>query len=96
MDKKGYHIKVTGMVQGVGYRYYCRETANSLGLNGFVMNMPDGSVEMEVFGDVDSIGEFTTEMSRRDRSYVVREMQKNEIPVDDSYRDFHIMQYPGY
>ena len=39
-------IRVTGVVQGVYYRYYTKEVADELGLTGTVKNMPDGSVSI--------------------------------------------------
>lgn len=44
-------VRVTGMVQGVGYRYFVRNTATSLGLGGMVRNKADGSVEVVAEGD---------------------------------------------
>lgn len=44
------HILFFGTVQGVGFRYYSVHKANSLGLTGWVRNLYDGSVEMEVQG----------------------------------------------
>ncbi len=44
------HIIFTGRVQGVGFRYRAQYIARSLGLTGWVYNMPNGKVEMEVQG----------------------------------------------
>ena len=45
------HIIFYGRVQGVGFRYYAVQKANQLGLTGWVKNLYDGSVEMEVEGE---------------------------------------------
>ncbi len=45
------HIVVTGMVQGIGYRFFVTRLAASLGLAGWVKNLPDGQVEITVEGD---------------------------------------------
>ena len=42
---------VRGRVQGVWYRKHTREKALELGLRGWVMNQPDGSVLVEAEGD---------------------------------------------
>ena len=44
-------ITVRGMVQGVGFRYFVRNTATSLGLGGYVRNLSDGRVEVVADGD---------------------------------------------
>lgn len=38
-------IIVTGIVQGVNFRHYTRVTAERLGVNGWVRNLPTGAVE---------------------------------------------------
>ena len=45
-----YKIKVTGRVQGVGFRYYTRQEATRLDLVGSVTNLSDGAVEIKVQG----------------------------------------------
>ncbi|MFH1849785.1 MAG: acylphosphatase [archaeon] len=42
---------VSGRVQGVCYRFRCRDVALGLGLRGFVRNRPDGTVEVVAEGD---------------------------------------------
>lgn len=39
------HFQVTGRVQGVHFRAGTRSVARSLGLTGWVQNLPDGQVE---------------------------------------------------
>ncbi len=50
-------IRVTGYVQGVGFRAYVRRRALSLGLRGYAKNMPDGSVEVVAQGDESAIAQ---------------------------------------
>lgn len=43
-------MRVTGRVQGVGFRYTASQCAQKLGVTGWVRNDYDGSVEMEAQG----------------------------------------------
>lgn len=44
------HGIVSGVVQGVNFRWYTQRRANELGLTGWVRNLPDGSVEFVAEG----------------------------------------------
>ena len=44
------HIRFTGSVQGVGFRFTCQQLATRLGLTGWVRNDPDGAVTGEFQG----------------------------------------------
>ena len=45
------HLIVSGRVQGVGFRWRCKEEADRLGLDGWVRNRSDGTVEVVIEGD---------------------------------------------
>jgi acylphosphatase len=49
------HLIICGRVQGVGFRAYVHGHAQSLGLNGFVRNRKDGTVEALVSGPENKI-----------------------------------------
>ncbi|AYD90167.1 acylphosphatase [Actinomyces lilanjuaniae] len=49
------HALVTGVVQGVGFRYHCAAEAQQLGLVGQVRNLPDGDVEVMAQGPADDV-----------------------------------------
>jgi acylphosphatase len=48
-------LRITGRVQGVGYRLWATDTATSLGLRGWVRNRSDGTVEALVTGDPERV-----------------------------------------
>ncbi|HWJ15795.1 MAG TPA: acylphosphatase [Gemmatimonadaceae bacterium] len=45
------HVLATGLVQGVGFRWFVRESARRLDLAGWVLNRPDGAVEVMAEGE---------------------------------------------
>lgn len=55
---KAVHARVTGRVQGVGYRYAAVRVGSELGLTGWVRNDTDGSVEVWAQGDADGVDRF--------------------------------------
>jgi acylphosphatase len=57
--EKTVRLKITGKVQGVGYRIWATRTAIALGLRGWVRNRSDGSVEALAAGAPDAVGALT-------------------------------------
>lgn len=49
-DEQAVSVRVTGRVQGVGFREWTRHQATGLGLTGWVRNEPDGSVTAVLIG----------------------------------------------
>lgn len=55
MDKTRAHVIISGLVQGVFFRYETRMRAQSLGLTGWAMNRSDGRVEAVFEGNKDAL-----------------------------------------
>jgi acylphosphatase len=51
------HVLIRGIVQGVGFRYWTRRTATARGLEGWVRNRRDGSVEAVFAGPEQAVAE---------------------------------------
>ncbi len=58
MDKQHKNITIFGDVQGVGFRFAARNVALKYGMNGFVENLPDGSVYIEIEGNTAQLESF--------------------------------------
>lgn len=52
-----------GRVQGVGFRYTCKDIAKGFDVVGTVLNKPDGTVELEVMGEADEVEDFIKEIA---------------------------------
>lgn len=50
-----FHLFISGSVQGVGFRYFAKTTAEKIGIKGWVRNLYDGRVESVVQGNKESI-----------------------------------------
>jgi acylphosphatase len=58
------HVAIRGRVQGVGYRAWTEHFASSLGLQGWVRNRRDGSVEAVFAGQADIVEQMIAECRR--------------------------------
>jgi acylphosphatase len=69
--KSSVHIVVSGMVQGVGFRYFILHHARQLGLTGWVRNLPNGDVEIQAEGNREFVESLVTYARRGPRLAVV-------------------------
>ena len=78
------HYYFEGRVQGVGFRYKAMYLARSMQLIGWVRNLYDGRVEMEVQGEESNIERFLKDLQGQ-RFLFVEDMEMTEIPcVEES------------
>lgn len=83
-------IKVYGKVQGVFYRLSAQKEAEKLGLNGFVRNAEDGSVEISVEGEESSLQELLAWCRKGSMMSRVAKVDYNESNKLENYDKFEI------
>ncbi|MCD6450142.1 MAG: acylphosphatase [Thermotogaceae bacterium] len=87
-------MRIYGLVQGVGYRYYTYRLAKRYGVKGYVMNMPDGSVEVHAeCEDEKKLQDFLSEAARGPATAVVNNIETEEVNPE-GYKSFEI-EYHG-
>ena len=85
-------IRVTGRVQGVGFRYALRDEAQRLGVAGWVRNCSDGSVEALLQGEAHAVDALVRWARRGPRAARVEALAEAEPApeLDRSYRGFEV------
>ncbi|MCD6365355.1 MAG: acylphosphatase [Planctomycetes bacterium] len=78
MGKERRVIRFFGTVQGVGFRYMTCLAASTCDVNGYVKNMPDGSVECILEGESNQIDACLAELESRTGRYIRRRKQHSE------------------
>lgn len=85
MEKIRRHYIFYGRVQGVGFRYRARASADSYGVSGWVRNLADGTVEMEVEGYEESIDKMIQSIEQG-RYVVIENLRVKETkPTGERY-----------
>ena len=82
------HLKISGRVQGVGFRYSLSKQAERRGVTGWVRNRRDGTVEAVVDGAADAVDALVAWARRGPRGAHVTEVQIAEIP--ESFERFEM------
>jgi acylphosphatase len=81
---------VSGIVQGVGFRYFVRDAGVRLELTGNVRNCPDSTVEIIVEGSEKKIAEFIRQVEKGPLRARVDRVDVMDVPVRDAYSSFLI------
>jgi len=88
--KTGAHIIVKGLVQGVGFRWFVEREANQLQLTGYVKNLFNGDVEIEVEGERGAIEELIKKLKVGNRPSHVTDVQVAWQDFENKYQNFRI------
>lgn len=79
-----------GKVQGVGFRYFVKKKADSLGIYGYVKNKKDGSVFVNAQGNKSAIERLTKLCQKATPNSKVKSMVKIQKPIE-KIREFRII-----
>lgn len=82
--------RVSGTVQGVGFRFSVVDVARRLGLTGWVRNTPDGRVEVLAQGPPDAVRDLVDYLGVGPRSARVVAVTVEEMGVDPTRSRFEI------
>lgn len=77
-------LRVQGRVQGVGYRWWTLQTASGLGLEGWVRNRRDGSVEILAIGAAESVAALAERCREGPRAAAVLAVERYMAEDDGS------------
>lgn len=89
-------IVVSGVVQGVAFRYYTRARARQAGVTGWVRNLPDGRVEALIEGSPALVQDVIAWCRKGPPASRVDQVKVFEEPATGEFSDFDVSHIGGY
>ena len=83
-------IIVKGLVQGVGFRYYCYRTAKEFGITGYVKNLYNGDVEILAQGEEGLLNDYIKNVKIGPSASRVTKLLKEETRYDAKLKTFEV------
>lgn len=81
-----------GHVQGVGFRYAVMNISSAFEISGWVRNLPEGSVEVKVMGEVAEVEAFIKEIAEKSTvAHYIKSLKVETIPPMTRTLGFFIM-----
>jgi acylphosphatase len=84
-------VNVRGVVQGVGFRYWCRGRAKEIGVRGYAANLHDGSVEVAFEGERGLVESFINELKVGPTYSHIADIKIEWYDSPKGYDDFRII-----
>lgn len=88
--KKEIKCNVRGRVQGVMFRDFVKRSAKTLGVFGYVKNLPDGSVEILAQGNEESLNKLIEKLHKGSMFSKVQDVEVNWREPQKEHSDFKI------
>jgi acylphosphatase len=76
---------ISGIVQGVGFRYFSQDEAERLHLTGYVRNLRDGRVEVYAIGAPEKLARLRTLLDRGPRGAMVQHVVEESVEVNPQF-----------
>lgn len=83
------HVVYAGHVQGVGFRMTCQTIARRFRVSGWVRNLADGTVELEVQGTADQVRAFLAAVDA-EFEHAIRDTRTRELATVAGETSFEI------
>jgi len=90
MSRQKLEATVSGVVQGVGFRYFVYRTARELGLVGWARNLPDGRVQVVAEGDRGTLEVFIKELKAGPRFASITDLALRWAEPEGKYTTFDV------
>ncbi|MDD5556765.1 MAG: acylphosphatase [bacterium] len=87
---KRVRIIAGGVVQGVCFRYYAQRTADSIGVTGWIRNLPDGRIEAVIEGGDAEVDRMAAWFRHGPPGASVEEISAAVEPYAGEFRDFRV------
>lgn len=89
-EHKAAQVRISGRVQGVGFRDWTAREARQLGLVGWVRNEADGSVAALIVGREDTVTTMVERLWRGPRLASVSDVNVQAVSIAETPADFRI------
>jgi len=90
-EQQARRYQVTGIVHGVGYRFFTQRVAERMGVAGYVRNLPHGRVEVYAVGPAALLTALREELERGPEGAIVSSVTEEEAPLNPRFsRGFSI------
>jgi acylphosphatase len=84
------HVFYEGNVQGVGFRWSVRHAAKGFDVTGWVRNLPDGRVELQVTGNEDEVRAFLDNIAQGELHALIHKQSEHRLEKPVTFRGFEI------
>jgi acylphosphatase len=78
---------ISGLVQGVGFRFYAQRVADRHGVSGYVKNLRDGRVEVYAIGSAQQLDALRNDLERGPQMASVDRVEEDDATIEPRYLD---------